>query len=89
MSEGRSSFGMILLMVVMVIVLMLVAQAWQKFGPAAIAVTDIDSAPVVDDHGQTGAGEEIRSGRLPRLQETKEATDAHAEQVQEALNGIE
>ena len=89
MSQGRSAVSLVVLIVVMAVVLLLVAKAWQRFGPDAIAVTDPASAGPTDDHGETGAAEELRSGDLPRLQEAQERTDAHAEQVQQALEATE
>jgi hypothetical protein len=80
---------MVGLIVVMAVVLLLVAKAWQRFGADAIAVTAPGAARPVDDHGETGAGAALRSGDLPRLQEAQERTDAHAERVQEALESAE
>ena len=89
MSEGRSGLSMLVLIAVMLVVLLLVAQAWQRFGPDAIAVTNPAAAGPSDDHGETEAGQELRSGDLPGLQEAQERTDAHAEQIQQALEATE
>ena len=89
MSEGRSGLSMLVLVVVMLVVLLLVSKAWQRFGPAAIAVTDPAAAGPVDDHGETAAGQALRSGDLPGLQDAKASTDAHAEQIQQALENSE
>jgi len=43
----------------------------------------------VDDHGDSGAGAAVRSGNLPDLQEMREETRAHSEELQEALETIE
>lgn len=86
MSEGRSSFGLIALILVMAVVLILTAKAWQKFGPAAI---DVSNPEVISDGGQPEAAATIRSSDTPNLKQTQESTDAHAEQVQEAMDAIE
>lgn len=80
---------MILLIVVMAVVMLLAAQAWKKFGPAAMQVGDAGASGRLDDRGETAAGEAVRSGELPRLQEAQNETDAHASRVQEALKAIE
>ena len=79
---------MILLLVVLAVVLVLVANAWKTVTPTVLDVRDVQSGPL-NNHGQEEAGEELRRGNLPRLRETQENTDAHAAQVQEALNAIE
>jgi hypothetical protein len=52
-------------------------------------VTDPELAAGVDDRGQTEAGEAVRSGELPDLNDMRQQTDAHAQQVQEALEATE
>ena len=77
------------LIVALAIVLLLVAKNWRSVAPHAIQVTDPDLGATVDDHGQTEAGEAVRSGQLPDMNEMRQQTDAHAQQVQEALEAIE
>ena len=78
--------GFVLLAIVMVVVLLLVARSWKSLGPTAIQVTNGgDSGVVVPDHGDSQAGAAVASGNLPGLNEMQEETDAHAQQVQEAL----
>src|SRR5262245_54786425 len=84
----RKSFGILMTLVVMAVVLLLVAEAWKKFGPAAISVqqaTEGEGPVVVPDHGETGAGQALRQGKLPRVHEMRKRTDAHSEDVQKAL----
>ncbi len=76
---------MILLLVVLAVVLVLVAKAWKTVTPTVLDVRDVQSGPL-DNHGQEKAGAALRKGDLPGLRETQENTDAHAAQVQEALN---
>lgn len=85
----RKSLSLLVLVVVMGAVLLLVAEAWKRFGPAAVAVRDARASEPLDDHGQTQAGDELRSGRLPRLREAQERTDAHAGDVRQALDSGE
>lgn len=79
------SFSLLVLVVVLVVVLLLVARSWNSVAPTALAVHDQSSPTVVDDRGETEAGESVRSGTLPGLGEMKEETDEHAQQVQETL----
>jgi len=77
MSRQRGGgFGLVVLVVVLAVVLLLVARSWRAVAPEARAVT----APRITDPQLTGSG-----GDLPDLQETGRRTDAHAQQVQDAL----
>lgn len=78
---------MVVLIVTMAIVLLLVARSWREVAPAALDVGG--AAATVDDHGESGAGEAVRSGELPDLRDARRETDEHAEQLQEALAEIE
>ncbi len=80
---------MILLLVVLAVVLLLVAKSWKTMAPAALDVQDALQSGPLDDHGQSGAGDALRQGDLPRLQETRERTDAHAAEVQQALDAVD
>ena len=78
--------GFVLLAVVMVVVLLLVARSWKSLGPTAIQVTHGgESGAIVPDHGESQAGAAVASGDLPGLNQMQQETDAHAQQVQEAL----
>jgi hypothetical protein len=77
---GGGSLGLVLLVVVMAVVLLLVARSWRAVAPQARAVT----APRVTDPALTAS-----PGELPDLDETRKRTDAHAQQVQDALNEVE
>ena len=87
---GLGGFGMIMLVVVLAIVLLVAARQWQALAPTAIQVTtDPDEAYAVDDHGDPEAGQAIRSGQLPDLNEMRQNTSAHADRLEEALEDIE
>lgn len=68
------SFGLLALVVVMGIVLFLVAQAWKKAAP---------EAPALD----TAAWEETSD--RPNLDEARQQTDAHTQDVEDALASID
>jgi len=74
---------------VLAVVLLLVARNWQSVAPTAIEVTSPELGAGVDDHGETGAAAELRSGQLPNLGEMRDSTNAHAEELQQALEAIE
>jgi hypothetical protein len=75
-----SGFGMVMLLVVLAVVLFLVARSWNRVAPEALAV---------DAHGQPEAAEAIRSGDLPGLNEMRQQTDAHADEVEAILEQAE
>lgn len=79
------SLSLLVLVVVLVIVLLLVARSWNSVAPTAFDIHDRSTPTVIDDRGETEAGESVRSGTLPGLGEMQEETDQHARQVQEAL----
>jgi hypothetical protein len=85
MARRGGSFGILVLVVTLAIVLLLVARQWKSIAPTATQLSGPDSSGVIDDHGQSGAGEEVRSGTMPDLNEMQQETNEHAEQVQEAL----
>ena len=89
MARKGSGIGFVVLIVALAIVLLLVAKNWRSVAPHAMQVTDPDLAATVDDRGQTEAGEAVRSGELPDMNDMRRQTDAHAEQVQEALEATE
>jgi len=86
-AKKSGSWGLVMLVVVMAVVLLLVAQSWKKVAPQAIDVSR--PASVASDHGDAAAGAAVRSGELPGLEELRQGTDAHAADVQQALAGTE
>jgi len=89
MAQRGFGVGMIVLLIAMAIVLVLVAKSWRSVAPAAQQVQGAQSGIPMDDHGQAEAANEVRSGELPKLQDTQRETDEHAARIQEALNEIE
>jgi hypothetical protein len=89
MAKKPSGFGLVMLVVVLVVVMFLVARQWRSVAPTALQVSDPDYSAIADDHGETGAGEALRSGRLPDLKDMRQQTGAHADQLQEALEATE
>jgi hypothetical protein len=84
-------FGMIMLVIVLLVVMLLVAKNWQAVAPTAVQVSTPagDLPVVVDDRGQTEAGAAVRSGQLPDLNDMRQSTNQHAQQVQDALTEID
>jgi hypothetical protein len=89
MAKRGSGFGMVMLVVVLAVVLLLAARSWRSLAPAAMQVSDPELGSKVDDHGQAGAGAAVRSGQLPDLNDMRQQTDAHSQDVQDALKAIE
>lgn len=84
MKRGFGGFGILATLIVAAIVLLLAARAWRAAAPAAQQVLRPGSAAGVDDHGQTEAGEALRSGKLPGVEDMKRETDKHAAEVKKA-----
>lgn len=76
-------------MVVLAVILMLAANAWKSSAPTAIEIHDLTEDPALSDHGEAEAGEEIRSGSLPNLEQMQAATRSHAERLDEAVRNSE
>jgi len=89
MAKRPSGFGFVVLVVVLAIVLLLVARQWKSVAPTALQVSDPDLSRVADDHGESGAGEALRSGQLPDLRDMKQQTGQHADELKEALEATE
>ena len=87
MARKGGGFGMVILVVVMAVVLLLVARAWKSMAPTAAQLPAAQSTDGIDPHGQDDAAE--AAGGLPNLEETRQETDRHKQQVQEALENIE
>jgi hypothetical protein len=90
MRNALSPIGMILMMIVMVIVLLLVARAWTSMAPTAVQITS-PSVPGLQQDGTDGDedGENEGPQRLPDLNDMKENTAEHAEQLEEARKQID
>ena len=88
MASKGSGFGLVMLLVVLVVVLLLAARSWEKVTPTAAEVAQ-PASPLgpFSDHGQTKAAGEVR--RLPGLNEMRQNTAEHTEQVEETLAEIE
>jgi hypothetical protein len=85
MARRGSSFGLIVLVVTLAVVLLLVARSWKSVAPTATQIPDRDGAALIDDHGETAAAGAIGSGSLPDLNEMRRQTDLHSRQVQDVL----
>jgi hypothetical protein len=80
----RGSFGLVLLVVAMAIVLLLAAKNWQAAAPRLSET--MRAAPRAEALvGEDGDGSARGERRLPTVPEMKRATDRHAAEVQEAL----
>ncbi len=81
---------MILMLVVMVIVLLLVARAWTSVAPTAVQITSPSISGLEQDDSDTAQDEEGEDKkRLPTLNEMRENTAEHAEQLEEARKQID
>lgn len=78
-----------MLLVVMGIVLLMVAKAWRSTAPAIVDTQNVLDSHPASAHGEEDAARELRGGDLPRLSDAQRNTDAHAAQVQEALQAVE
>jgi hypothetical protein len=87
MKKTGGGFGYVIALVALVILLLLSAKAWKGAAPAAAQALKPGASGGVPDHGQTGAGEAIRSGNLPDMKKMGQNTDAHVQQVNEAAHG--
>lgn len=85
MKKMGGGFGLVILVVVMAVILLLAAKAWQSVMPTASQITDPALPAQVSDHGETEAAEELASPGLPNLDEMRENTTSHADQMQEIL----
>ena len=86
MARRGSGLGFVIVIITLAIVAILVGKAWKTHAPAAIDVTDPGVAGH-SDHGQPDAARELSN--LPDLTEMQQETNAHAQQVQDALAEIE
>jgi len=89
MKKMGGGFGMVVLVVVMAIVLLLVAKQWKAVAPTAMQLDDGTPMVVPETHGEDQAGEAIQRGGLPDLNQMRQATGEHAQQVQETMAEVE
>jgi hypothetical protein len=89
MAKRGFSVGMVALLIVMAVVLLMVAKGWKAVAPAALDTQDVLQSGPLHDHGQNEAADEVRSGGMPRLQETRQEADEHNARVEQALTEIE
>jgi len=78
-----------MVLIVMAVVLLMVAKTWRTTAPAIIDTQNVLDSHPASAHGEAGAAAEIRSGDLPGLSDAQRNTDAHAAQVQEAMQAVE
>ena len=86
MSQRVSGIGVLLLLVVVAIVLLMTAKAWESMAPAALDVTSRESEGR-QEMLQEAVGED--GSHLPDLHEMQQSTQEHADQIQEAIDQID
>jgi hypothetical protein len=89
MSKRGGSFGIVVLVIVVAVVLYLTARAWSSVAPEAGQITNPGVPRTVDDPGRAEALEAVRETGLPDLDETRVETAAHAAELEEALAAAE
>ncbi len=77
---------MIAMVIVVAIVLLLVAKQWKSVAPTVMQLDGDGPMIVPDTHGEAGAGQALQRGGLPNLNQMRQATGEHAQQVQETLD---
>lgn len=83
MRRLSGGFGLVMLVIVVAIVLLLTARAWNAVAPTAADVRDAGAPVPADVRGEATTA--TRDGSLPRLDEVRQRTGAHAEDVADAL----
>lgn len=84
MTRKMGSIGILILVVTMAVVLILVARSWSSLAPTAAEIRAVQGdSPGVERESGTGDRD------FPGMSEMKQTTDAHAEDVQEAMAAIE
>jgi hypothetical protein len=83
MARKGGGFGFVMLLVVLAVVLLLTARAWNRVGTPAIdaAGTSRPGPPARGERAE--AADALRD--LPGLEAARQATDAHAQEVEKAL----
>ena len=87
MKKTGGGLGFVILIVALLIVLFLTARAWNSILPVAKEALRPGAPGAVPDHGQSGAGEAIRSGTLPNLKQMNQNTDQHIQQMKDTAKG--
>jgi len=87
MKKTGGGLGFVILIVALLIVLFLTARAWNSILPVAKEALRPGAPGAVPDHGQSGAGEAIRSGGLPNLKQMDQNTDQHVQQIKDTAKG--
>jgi hypothetical protein len=84
MRKGGGGLGMIVVLVAVLIVMLLVARAWNDMAPTALQVTQPGSE---DSSDRIFADEEDYNspGHLPNLEEMNQRTTQHEEDVRQAM----
>ncbi len=85
MKKMGGGFGMIAMIIVVGIVLLLVAKQWKSVAPTVMQLDGDGPMIVPETHGEVGAGQALQRGGLPNLNQMRQATGDHTQQVQEAL----
>ena len=83
MRKLSGGFGLVMLVIVVAVVLLLTARAWNAVAPTAADLREA-SAPVPADV-RGAATSATRDGSLPRLDDVRQRTGAHAEDLANAL----
>ena len=85
MNRKGGGIGFVILVIALAIVLFLASRAWLAMIPAAAEALLPETSAPVQDHGQSSAGEALRSGTLPNLKQMGQSTNRHIEQLEEAV----
>ena len=78
-------FGFVMLLIVVAVVLLVAGKAAKESAPVALQLNNPETA--VNDHGQHEAGDALST--LPNLNDARQSTGAHAEELSKALAEIE
>ena len=84
MARKGSGFGLVMLVVVMLVVLLLVARSWKSVAPTAIEISTPDGEITISTPGVEGIA--TNPGGLTNLNQMRESTTDHIEQVENALD---
>ena len=85
--SGGGSFGYVLAIVVLVILLLMSVKAWKNAAPAAAQALKPGAPATLPDHGQTDAAKAVRSGNLPDMKKMGQNTDAHVQEINDVTKG--
>ncbi len=76
--------GFVMLLVVVLVVMLIASKAWKEAAPTVIQLNgEKNVKTVIADHGQPEAREAL--GTLPNLNDMRQSTGAHAEELSKAL----